>query len=146
MTAPPSTPRVAHAVITGEPLSVTRLAAVLRQSEFGAVFSFEGVVRDHDDSNQVVDLEYVAHPSASEVMERLAAECAADHPECVIAVAHRIGRLAVGDAAFVAVVASAHRGAAFAACFDIVETVKAELPIWKSQQFADGSFEWVNCA
>lgn len=146
MTAPRNASRVAHAVVSDEPLSVAELADISRQGEFGAVFSFEGVVRNHDGGNQVVDLEYVAHPTASEVMARLAAECAADHPECVIAVAHRTGRLAVGDAAFVAVVASAHRGAAFAACFDMVETVKAELPIWKSQQFADGSFEWVNCA
>ncbi|MCP2178049.1 molybdenum cofactor biosynthesis protein MoaE [Williamsia maris] len=138
--------RVVCAVVTGEPLSVADLTALVRQPRFGAVFSFEGTVRDHDHNRVVMGLEYVAHPSASEVIARLTAESATAHPDCVIAVAHRTGRLAIGDAAFVAVVASAHRGAAFAGCFDVVEKVKAELPIWKVQQFADGSTEWVNCA
>ncbi|KQS00557.1 hypothetical protein ASG12_06660 [Williamsia sp. Leaf354] len=146
MTLHDTTSRVAHALVTDAPLSTAHLTAMVRQPGFGAVFCFEGVVRDHDHARAVIDLEYVAHPSASDVIARLAARCAAAHPECVVAVAHRTGRLAIGDVAFVAVVASAHRGAAFAACFDAVETVKAELPVWKSQHFADGSSEWVNCA
>ncbi|WP_328857091.1 molybdenum cofactor biosynthesis protein MoaE [Williamsia herbipolensis] len=138
--------RVLHAGVTAEPVSIAQLTAMVRQPGFGAVFSFEGVVRDHDHDREVTTLEYVAHPSASDVIARLAAECSVSHPDCVLAVAHRTGVLAIGEAAFVAVVASAHRGVAFSACFDLVETVKAELPVWKSQHFADGTSEWVNCA
>jgi molybdopterin synthase catalytic subunit len=62
-----------------------------------------------------------------------------------LAVVHRCGRLAVGDMALVAVVSAGHRAAAFAACADLVEEVKARLPIWKHQFFGDGTDEWVNC-
>ena len=58
-------------------------------------------------------------------------------------VAHRIGPLEVGDPALVAAVASGHRGEAFAACSELVDTVKARAPIWKEQFFADGTVEWV---
>ena len=60
-----------------------------------------------------------------------------------IALAHRVGALVVGDLAIVAAVSSAHRGAAFQTCADLVEDVKAHLPIWKHQQFEDGTQEWV---
>ena len=63
-----------------------------------------------------------------------------------MAVAHRYGLIPIGESAFVVAVSSAHRGPAFACCQELVERVKAELPIWKYQEFADGSTEWVNSA
>ena len=65
------------------------------------------------------------------------------HPGVRMAVVHRVGRLDIGDAAVVAVAASAHRGEAFAAVIELVERLKAEVPIWKHQVFSDGSQEWV---
>jgi molybdopterin synthase catalytic subunit len=62
-----------------------------------------------------------------------------------VAVSHRIGTLAIGDAALVAAVSAAHRAEAFAACERLVELVKRRLPIWKRQVFPDGTDEWVNC-
>jgi molybdopterin synthase catalytic subunit len=106
---------------------------------------FIGVVRDHDHERQVVALEYEAHPSAQGVLEEVAGKFLA-HPDVLgLAMSHRVGRLAIGDAALVAVVSCAHRREAFAVCADLVDTVKHALPIWKRQVFADGTDEWVNC-
>ena len=88
-------------------------------------------------------LDYSAHPSADSVAATIAARYAALPGIERIALAHRVGALVVGDLAIVAAVSSAHRGAAFQTCADLVEDVKAHLPIWKHQQFEDGTQEWV---
>ena len=113
----------------------------------GAVVGFAGVVRDHDGGRTVMRLEYSAHPSAQQTLADVAAEIAADcHGVRAIAVSHRIGTLQIGDAALVAAVAADHRQAAFETCARLVDTVKARLPVWKHQFFADGSDEWVDSA
>ncbi len=113
----------------------------------GAVVGFAGIVRDHDGGRAVTRLEYSAHPSAQDVLAEVATEVAA-HAAGVraIAVSHRIGMLDIGDAALVAAVAADHRAAAFETCAALVNAVKARLPVWKHQSFADGSDEWVNSA
>jgi molybdopterin synthase catalytic subunit len=109
------------------------------------VVSFAGVVRDHDHGRPVTRLEYEAHPSAEAVLKEVAAEVAADPDVIAVAVSHRVGPLEIGDVALAAAVACAHRASAFAACARLVDEVKARLPVWKHQQFADGTDEWVNC-
>ena len=111
----------------------------------GAVVSFQGVVRDHDDGKGVTLLEYEGHPSAAAVLREVAEEIAADPAVYAVAVSHRVGVLQIGDVALVAAVSTAHRAAAFAACARLVDEVKSRLPIWKRQVFADGTEEWVNC-
>jgi molybdopterin synthase catalytic subunit len=111
----------------------------------GAVVSFLGVVRDHDHGREVTLLEYEGHPGAAAVLREVAAEVAAEPGVIAVAVSHRVGRLDIGDVALAAAVSSAHRAAAFAACARLVEEVKARLPVWKRQVFADGTDEWVNC-
>ena len=110
----------------------------------GAVATFVGLVRDHDPSveGRVVGLDYTAHPSAQEVLTRIA-EAALRDDVLGIAVSHRIGHLAVGEAAIVAAVSTAHRAEAFDVCRALVETVKAELPVWKREVLEDGSHVWV---
>ena len=110
----------------------------------GAVVSFAGVVRDHDHGRSVTVLEYEAHPSAEQVLREVAAEIAADPAVYAVAVSHRVGKLAIGDVALAAAVATAHRADAFAACARLVDEVKARLPVWKRQVFTDGTDEWVN--
>lgn len=109
----------------------------------GAVVGFSGVVRDHDGGRAVTALSYSAHPSAGQVFQTLMTQIARDFPGTRLWAQHRIGDLRIGDPALVCAVAAAHRGLAFAACSALVDRVKAEVPIWKEQFFADGGVEWV---
>jgi molybdopterin synthase catalytic subunit len=131
--------------VTDRPLDVAAHERAVAHPAAGAVVSFCGVVRDHDDGRSVVELEYEAHPSAGQVLAEIAAEIADDPAVFAVEVSHRVGRLEVGDVALAAAVSTAHRAAAFAVCARLVEEVKARLPVWKRQVFADGTDEWVNC-
>lgn len=108
----------------------------------GALVTFEGVVRDHDGGNRVAALSYEAHPSAEKEMGRVAREVADQFPVRAW-VAHRTGPVPIGDVAFAVLVAAAHREEAFAACAAIADRTKAEVPIWKEQELASGSTQWV---
>jgi molybdopterin synthase catalytic subunit len=141
-TARPSTTVVA---VTTDPLDLAAHEAAVAQRRAGAIVSFQGVVRDHDHGREVTALEYEAHPTAERVLREVAAEIADDPAVYAVAVSHRVGPLAIGDVALAAAVSCAHRGAAFAACARLVDEVKARLPVWKRQVFADGTEEWVNC-
>lgn len=134
----------AIAALSEAPLSLDAHVAAVADATHGAVATFVGLVRDHDPSveGEVTHLEYSAHPDAAAVLERVVAEVEARH-DAALAVTHRVGLLAVGEAAIVAAAASAHRAEAFAACRDAVERVKAELPVWKREILADGSHTWV---
>ncbi|MGC9667045.1 molybdenum cofactor biosynthesis protein MoaE [Planosporangium sp. 12N6] len=132
------------AVTTG-PLDLAAHERFVARAEAGAVVSFAGVVRDHDHGRGVLELEYEGHPTAERILAEVAAEVAADPAVYAVAVSHRVGRLEIGDVALAAAVSTAHRAAAFAACARLVDEVKARLPIWKRQVFADGTEEWVNC-
>jgi len=137
---------VLRAVVTEDPLDVEEHARVVARPDAGAVVSFSGAVRDHDGGREVRALEYSSHPGAGDVITRVAAQVVAAHPEVLaLAVSHRIGPLAIGDCALACAVSAAHRAEAFAACAALVDEVKLQLPIWKRQEFADGSEEWVNC-
>lgn len=131
--------------VTTEPLDLTAHEGAVGDPRAGATVSFAGVVRDHDEGRAVTLLEYEAHPSAAQVLREVAAEIAADPEVYAVAVSHRVGTLRIGDVALAAAVSTAHRAAAFAACARLVDEVKARLPVWKRQVFADGTEEWVNC-
>lgn len=126
------------AVVTDQVLDPAAFEQPLAAS--GAVVTFVGRVRDHDEGRDVVALEYTAHPSAEDVLREIVEGVDA----LGVAVAHRVGQLHVGDVALVAVVATAHRKEAFDLCAQLVEDVKHRLPVWKRQVFADGTDEWVN--
>ena len=143
MSQPRSMPTTA--LVTPQPLDVTAHERAVADPAAGAVVSFAGVVRNHDGGRSVVELEYEEHPSAQRILEEVAAMIAADPAVHAVAVSHRVGRLEIGDVALAAAVSSAHRAAAFTACARLVDEVKARLPIWKRQVFADGEEEWVNC-
>ncbi|MBO0840015.1 MAG: molybdenum cofactor biosynthesis protein MoaE [Sciscionella sp.] len=137
---------VSRAVVVTAPVSVDEHAALVADRGAGAVVTFAGVVRDHDDGRVVRELEYSAHPSAERVIADVAVRIAGRHRAVrALAVSHRIGVLDVGDVALACAVSAAHRGVAFAACAELVDEVKRQLPVWKRQTFADGTDEWVNC-
>ncbi|GAA4267671.1 molybdenum cofactor biosynthesis protein MoaE [Frondihabitans peucedani] len=143
LTASSADDRVLLARVTLDELSVSACSTLVHRATAGAVVTFEGVVRDHDDGRGVSALEYEAHPSATEVIRAVAVDVASRHPEVAIAVEHRTGPLTIGDVALAAAVSSAHRAAAFAACAELIDEIKARVPIWKKQDFTDGSSEWV---
>ena len=161
---------IVHAVLSAEPISVEQAIAAVESDTAGAVVSFSGVVRNHDGGKQVSRLSYSAHPTAHQVMADVVAGLVAEHsvpagdaapggsPEDAaggagatqdgrqpvrIWAAHRIGMLEIGDPALVCAVSAAHRGQAFAVCAELVDRIKAQVPIWKEQFFADGPVEWV---
>ena len=135
-----------RAVITSAAIDLPRLVAAVAHDGAGAVITFEGRVRNSDHGRQVVSLAYEAHPDAQQVLEVIV-ERAGQRPKVLgAAAAHRTGDLRIGDLAFAAVVATPHRQHGFAGLAWLVDEVKAELPVWKRQVFADGTQEWVNCA
>lgn len=124
-------------------LDVTEVLAALDDDASGGVTLFVGRVRDHDHEQGVSGLEYSAHPSALAVLRDVCERVAASYDVRAVAAVHRVGRLAIGDIAVIVATATAHRGAAFDACRALIDTLKAEVPIWKHQLFLDGSEEWV---
>ena len=138
-----NTSQVLRATVSDEPLNAADAEAQAWAPDCGAVVLFSGIVRNHDDGKTVTALGYSAHPTAAAVLAGVADSIASDYDGVRIWIGHRTGPLQIGDAALVAAVASAHRGTAFAACSELVDRVKANVPIWKEQAFTDGSTEWV---
>ena len=126
-----------------EALDVTEVLAALDDDTSGGLTLFVGRVRDHDGGKGVSGLDYSAHPTALAKLEEVCVRVAEEYDVLGVAAVHRTGSLAIGDIAVVVATASAHRGEAFAASRALIDTLKAEVPIWKHQRFADGSDEWV---
>jgi molybdopterin synthase catalytic subunit len=125
------------------PLDVAEVLAALDDSASGGVTVFVGRVRDHDGGQGVTGLEYSAHPSAIDKLRDVCAQVAATYDVTALAAVHRTGTLAIGDIAVVCATATGHRGESFEATRALIDTLKAEVPIWKHQLFADGTEEWV---
>lgn len=142
-TDPTADPRVRLVALHEEPLSVDEVLAALEDGASGGLTLFVGRVRDHDHAKGVTALDYSAHPTALERMRAVCEQVAARHDVHGIAAVHRVGHLEVGDIAVVSAATAAHRDVAFAASRDLIDTLKAEVPIWKHQLFSDGSEEWV---
>jgi molybdopterin synthase catalytic subunit len=130
------------------PLSVDEVMAAVADRAAGGTVLFAGTVRDHDGAREaaVTGLGYSAHPSAAAELRRVAEKTAADFPVRALAAVHRVGDLAVGDLAVIVAVACPHRAEAFAACRRLIDDLKREVPIWKHQEFSDGTEEWVGAS
>lgn len=113
----------------------------------GACVCFEGWVRDHNEGEAVMALEYESHgPVAEKEGERILAEATQRFGLIAAECVHRVGRLDIGDCAVWVGVSAAHRGAAFDACRFIIDAVKQRVPIWKKEHYRSGESGWVNCA
>jgi len=131
------------AALREQPLSVDEAIAAVRHPSCGALVTFIGLVRDHDHGVGVDALDYSAHPSAADRLAEVCAAVASRTPGVRLAAVHRVGALEIGDLAAVVAVSAPHRGEAFGAARDLIDTLKSEVPIWKHQRFDDGSTEWV---
>ena len=139
----PTTPRVRQALVSEAPLSVERLLGLVSGPAVGGIALFIGTIRDHDADADVSSLDYTQHPTAQAVLARCAAQTAERYNVLSVAVEHRIGHLEVGDLAVVVAVGAVHRGPALAAAKHLIDTLKAEVPIWKEQHFVSGATQWV---
>lgn len=130
--------------VRDEPLDVAEVTAAVSDDRAGGLNVFVGAVRDHDGGQEVVELEYSAHPTAADRLAEVAAEVAAEFDVIAVAAVHRVGTLRIGDLAVVSAVSAAHRGEAFEASRALIDRLKQRVPIWKHQRFADGTEEWVD--
>jgi molybdopterin synthase catalytic subunit len=125
-----------------EPIDLVSLTATTPRD--GALCLFVGVVRNENRGRPVLRLEYEAYEEmALPLLRQIAAETRKRHPVTLVRLVHRLGPLAIGDASVAVAVASPHRGEAFVACRYAIDTLKAEVPIWKKEFYADGS-EWLD--
>ncbi|PRY62966.1 molybdopterin synthase subunit MoaE [Knoellia remsis] len=129
--------------IREDALSLDEVVAAVQDPACGGVAVFLGVVRDHDRGQEVDSLDYSVHPSAEQRLAEVAQAVAARSGAVRLAAVHRSGHLGVGDVAVVVAASAPHRDAAFTACRDLIDTLKAEVPIWKHQHLGDGGAEWV---
>jgi molybdopterin synthase catalytic subunit len=141
--AAPDVAEVVLADIRESPLSVDEVLDAVRHPRAGGIATFVGVVRERDHGRGVEALDYSSHPSAPQVLRELAGSLTAGGDVIRLAVLHRVGHLEIGDVAVVVAVSAVHRGAALDACRELIDAVKASVPIWKHQVFEDGSDEWV---
>lgn len=129
--------------IREQPLSVDEVLAAVADPAAGGTTLFVGTVRNHDSDRDVTELGYEAHPAALDRLQEVASRVASDPDVIALAAVHRSGELVVGDIAVVVAVAAAHRDTAYAASRRLIDELKADVPIWKHQRFADGTTEWV---
>jgi molybdopterin synthase catalytic subunit len=135
-----------HTGVREEPLSVDEVVTAVSHPSAGGIALFLGAVRDHDHGRTVTALDYSAHPSAAELLAKVAEEVAVAHPDVVaLSAIHRVGALQIGDLAVVVGASAPHRAEAFAACRAFIDLLKEQVPIWKREEFADGDHEWVGC-
>ncbi len=132
--------------IQEQPLSLDMVIQRVSAPHVGAVSTFSGIVRNHNLGREVSHLEYECYaPMAVKEMQAIRAQAMKKWELHDIAIAHRVGRLDIGDAAVVIAVASVHRESGLQALKFTIDTLKATVPIWKKEYWADGSMWLENC-
>ena len=129
--------------LTGGPLDARHLEASVMDPGAGAICTFTGVVRDNSRGEEVTHLEYEAYGEMAEAqMASIAAEVVERWPDARVAMAHRTGRLEIGEASVIVSVSSPHRAEAIAACKWGIDRLKESVPIWK-KEFASSGASWI---
>ena len=130
--------------VTTAPLSIDEAYAAVKRPDCGAVALFVGTVRDHHEGKSVRSLSYSAFQEMAEKeFAKIAAEASAKWPLGAVYIAHRTGKLEIGDASVIIAVSSGHRAESFEACRFAIETLKTSAPIWK-EEFYDQGKSWVS--
>ena len=131
--------------LTQEVIDYQALTELVRRPGCGAVVTFLGTVRDLTGDRVTVALDYEAYPGMAEKkLAEIEAETRGRWPVGEIALVHRLGRLEVGEVSVAVAVSCPHRGQAFEACRHAIDRLKELVPIWKKENWADGSTEWVH--
>jgi len=141
--APEPAPGAARCTLHETPLDPRAVEARVVGEDAGGVVTFVGAVRDHSRGHAIRHLEYEAYPGMAErEMEKICDEAARRWPDARVAIAHRVGHLAIGDLAVVVAAAAPHRAEAFEACRFAIDTLKETVPIWKKEFTTSGEY-WV---
>jgi molybdopterin converting factor subunit 1 len=129
--------------LTSGPLDARRLEAAVAHPGAGAICTFTGVVRDSSRGRSVTHLEYEAYAEmATAQMRKISEEIAERWHEARVSMAHRVGRLDIGEPSVVVSVSCPHRAEAIAACKWGIDRLKETVPIWKKEHAADGTY-WI---
>ena len=129
--------------LSESPLDLNDVVAQVADDRAGAIATFVGTTRVESRGRTVLHLEYEAYAGmAEQVMAQLAEELARRYELCKVAIAHRIGRVGIGETSVVIAVSAPHRGDALAACRDAIDTLKETVPLWKKEAYESGE-EWV---
>jgi MoaE-MoaD fusion protein len=140
MSTTASKPESDLVLLTREPIDLPALIRHVRTPADGAVVTFDGCVRDQSHNRRTLHLEYEAYESmAVAKLHEIAAAARAQFAIDRVAIAHRLGRLQIGETSVFIAVSSPHRPAAFDACRFIIDTLKRTVPIWKKEFFEDGA-------
>jgi molybdopterin synthase catalytic subunit len=133
--------------LTTDPIDAQALTEQVRRPDCGAVVTFLGTVRDLTDGRVTVALDYEAYPGMAEKkMAEIEADTRSLWPVGAMMMVHRLGHLEVGEVSVAVAVSCPHRGQAFDACRYAIDRLKELVPIWKKENWADGSTEWVHPA
>src|ERR671919_115012 len=131
--------------IVKRPIDAQRLVAEVARTANGATILFLGTVRDVNDGRAVTGIEYASYESmAARELDAIAREASSRFGTDDIVVEHRIGRLGLGEVSVAIAVAHAHRAAAYDASRFVIEELKRRVPIWKREEYVDGTREWVD--
>jgi MoaE-MoaD fusion protein len=129
--------------LTDEPIDVQAVIVEVADERAGAVATFLGTTRSESRGRTVLYLEYEAYAGmAEQVMEEIAEKLKAKHEICAIAIAHRIGRVGIGETSVAIAVSAPHRHSALTACQEAIDTLKESVPLWKKEVY-EGGEEWI---
>ena len=129
--------------LTARPLDARRMETAVAHKGAGAICTFTGIVRESSRGRSVTHLEYEAYAEmATAQMRKIADEIAERWPEARVAMAHRTGRLEVGEPSVVVSASAPHRAEAIAACKWGIDRLKETVPIWKKEHAEDGTY-WI---
>ena len=125
------------------PIDVDAVIAEVADDQAGAIATFQGTVRAQSRGRDVIALEYEAYAEMAEkVIAEIADEVKARYDLCAVAVAHRLGRVEIGETSVVIAVSAPHRQDALAACKDVIDALKERVPLWKKELY-EGGEEWI---
>src|SRR5205823_7209195 len=131
--------------LTHEPIDYSALTEQVRRPHCGGIVRFLGAVRDLTGDRVTVALDYEAYPGMAEKkMAEIEADTRARWPVGEMVMVHRLGRLDVGEVSVAVAVSCPHRAEAFEACRHAIDRLKELVPIWKKENWADGSTEWIH--
>jgi molybdopterin synthase catalytic subunit len=131
--------------LTHSPIDPSTILAQVASNEAGAVVLFLGTTREFTKGRQTASLDYECYPQMAEAkLAELEAQAREKWPLIHVSIVHRLGRLGLGEASIAIAVSSPHRQAAFEAGKWLIDTIKEDVPIWKQENWADGTSEWVH--